>query len=139
LRHLLMDDAASGRHPLDVAGRNRAAVAKTVTMLDGPREDVRDRFNAAMRMPREAIEIVLGHVVPEVIEQEKRIVIGGLSEAQRGTKVAASALERRLGCEHFLDGSNRHGGPPCCATVRAASVSPRARGVSPRSSSDSGA
>ena len=35
LRHLLMQDAAAGGHPLHVAGAERAAVAEAVAVLDG--------------------------------------------------------------------------------------------------------
>src|SRR5262249_57978434 len=34
LRHLLVHDAAAGRHPLDVAGADRALVAERVAVLD---------------------------------------------------------------------------------------------------------
>ena len=41
-----------GGHPLDVAGAEAAAIAEAVAVLDGTREHVGDRLDAAMRMPR---------------------------------------------------------------------------------------
>src|SRR5262249_5801592 len=67
LRHLLVQDAAAGGHPLDVAGAETAAVAEAVAVRDGPGEHVGDRLDAAVRVPRKAGEIVGGRVVPEVV------------------------------------------------------------------------
>ena len=36
MRHLLMDDAAAGGHPLDVTGADGAVVAHRVTVIDSP-------------------------------------------------------------------------------------------------------
>jgi len=66
-RHLLVKDAAAGGHPLHVAGAHFAPVAEAIAMFDAATQDVRDRFNAAVRMPREPGEIVLGMLVAEVI------------------------------------------------------------------------
>src|SRR6185312_13574913 len=52
LRHLLMHDATAGRHPLYVAGAERAVIAEAVAVLDGAVEDIGDGLDAAMRMPR---------------------------------------------------------------------------------------
>src|SRR4029077_135737 len=52
LGHLLMDDAAAGRHPLHVTGRDGAAVAHAVAMLHPSGQNVSDRLNAAHRRPR---------------------------------------------------------------------------------------
>ena len=82
LRHLLMQDAASRRHPLHVAGAEVAAIAEAVTMFDLAGKDVRDGFDAAMRVPGESREIVLGVFVPEVVEQQERIEVAGIAEAE---------------------------------------------------------
>src|SRR6185436_14965622 len=50
LRHLLVQDAAPRRHPLDVAGPDRPLVAERVPMLHFTRADDRDRLDPAMRM-----------------------------------------------------------------------------------------
>ena len=67
-RHLLVEDPAAGGHPLNVSCTEIAAVAQTVAVLDVTGEDVRDRLDAAMRVPREAGEVVVGIVVSEVVE-----------------------------------------------------------------------
>src|SRR5262249_11287059 len=58
LRHLLMDDPATGGHPLNVAGADDAAVSHAVAVLHSSREDVRDRLDPSMRMPREARQVI---------------------------------------------------------------------------------
>ena len=70
LRHFLVDDAAARRHPLDVAGAETAAIAETVAMVDRAGQDVRDRLDAAVRMPGEPGQIVFGTIVAEVVEQQ---------------------------------------------------------------------
>ncbi len=68
-RHLLVNDAAPRRHPLDVAGGDGAAIAHAVAMLHGSRQHVRDGLDPAVRVPREARQIVFGHVIAEVVKQ----------------------------------------------------------------------
>jgi hypothetical protein len=48
---LAMDDSASGGHPLDVAGRQRAGVAEVVAVLKHAVEDEGDGLQAAVRVP----------------------------------------------------------------------------------------
>jgi hypothetical protein len=69
LGHFLMNDAAAGRHPLDVARRDRPTVSETVAVFDRSGQHVRDGLDAAVRVPGETRQIVLGHVVAEIIEQ----------------------------------------------------------------------
>ena len=59
-----------------------AAVAEAVAVLDRAGEHVSDGFDAAMRMPGEAGEIVLRVVVAEIVEQQERIELGGVAEAE---------------------------------------------------------
>ena len=105
LRHFLMDDAAAGGHPLNVAGGDRAPVAQAVAVLHRSGEDVRDGLDAAVGMPREARQVVRWHVVAEVVEQQERVVVGRLAEAERAAQVHACAFQRGLGCDELLDGS----------------------------------
>ena len=84
LGHLLVDDAAAGGHPLDVAGGDGAVVAHAVAMLDGSGEDVGDGLDAAMRVPGEAGQIILGNVVAEIVEQQERIEVGCCRSRTRG-------------------------------------------------------
>ena len=73
LRHLLVHDAAARRHPLHVARAEAAAIAEAVAVIDRAGQDVGDRLDAAMRMPREAREVILGPLVAEIVEQQERI------------------------------------------------------------------
>ena len=92
LRHLLMHDAAAGGHPLHVAGAQAAAVAEAVAVFDRTGEDVGDRLDPAMRVPWKALEEILRPLVSEIVEEQKRIELVGIAEAER----AASASRRRL-------------------------------------------
>jgi hypothetical protein len=105
-RHFLMKDSAAGRHPLDVAGAEAATIAETVAVLHGAGQHIGDRLDAAMRMPRESGEIVLRTIVAEVVEQQERIVVGGVAESERAAELDASAFERRFRRDDFLDGSD---------------------------------
>ena len=103
-----MEDAAARRHPLDVAGAEAAAVAEAVAVLDGAGEHVGDRLDAAMRMPREAGEVVVGTIVAEVVEQQKRIELGGVAESERAAQLDAGAFERGLRRDDSFDSSDGH-------------------------------
>jgi hypothetical protein len=63
LRHLLVNDATASGHPLDISRGDNPAIAHAVAMLDGSSQNVSDGFNAAMRVPWETGEIVLGNVI----------------------------------------------------------------------------
>ena len=106
--HFLVDDAPARRHPLEVAGADGAAVAHAVAVLDGAGQDVGDGFDAAMRMPREAGEVIVRNVVAEIIEQEEGIEVGGVAEAERAAQMHAGAFEGGLGLDQAFDGSDGH-------------------------------
>ena len=110
LGHFLVNDAAAGGHPLHVAGGDGAVVAHAVAVFDGSGENVGDGLDAAMRMPRESGEVVLGDVVAEVVEEQERIEILGVAEAERAAQMDSGAFERGLGLDKALDGSNGHVG-----------------------------
>jgi hypothetical protein len=76
LRHFLMNDAAAGRHPLNIASADRATVTETIAMLDRADEHVRDRFDAPMRVPGKARQVVFRDVIAKVVEQQEGIVVG---------------------------------------------------------------
>src|ERR1700722_1377709 len=67
LRHFLMQDAATGGHPLHVAGAEIAAIAEAVAMLDVAGQHVGDGLDAAMRMPRKTGAIFLRPIVAEIV------------------------------------------------------------------------
>ena len=103
-----MDDAPARRHPLKVAGGDGPAVAHAVAVLDGAGEDVGDGFDAAMRMPREAGQVIGRDVVAEVIEQEEGVEVGRVAESERAAQMHAGAFEGGLGLDQALDGSDGH-------------------------------
>ena len=105
LRHLLVQDAAAGRHPLHVAGAQRAAIAEAVAVIDGAGEDVGDRFDAAMRMPREPGEVVVGALVAEIVEEQERIELAGFAEAEAAVQLDAGAFHGRRGFDDALNRS----------------------------------
>src|SRR5690242_14911443 len=107
-RHFLMDDAAACRHPLDIAGRDSAAVAHAIAVLHGSSEHVRDGLNPAVGVPREPRQIVLGNVITEVIEKEKRVEVGCVAESERASQAHARTFQGWLGPDESLNGSKRH-------------------------------
>ena len=104
LGHFLVDDAAAGRHPLDVAGGDGAVVAHAVAVLHGAGEDVGDGFDAAMGMPGEAGQVIGGDIVAEIVEEKKGIEVGGVAEAERAAQVHARAFECGLGFDELVTG-----------------------------------
>ena len=81
-RHLLVKDAAAGGHPLHVSRAEAAAIAQAVAVVHAAGEDVGDGFDPAVRMPREAGEIVVRVLVPKIIEQQERIEFRRIAEAE---------------------------------------------------------
>ncbi len=97
-----------GGHPLHVAGAERAAVAEAVAVLDGAGEHVGDGLDAAVRMPRKAGEIVGRPVVAEIVEQQKRIELRGVAEAEGAAQLDAGAFDGRLRLHDAFDGADGH-------------------------------
>src|SRR5262249_26794353 len=85
-----------------------AAIAEAVAVLDVARQDVRDRLDPAMRMPREAGQIVNRMLVAEIVQQQERIEVARVAEAERPAQLDARAFERRLRLDDAFDWSNRH-------------------------------
>src|SRR5262245_14171433 len=112
LRHLLVEDAAASRHPLNVAGTKTPSIPEAVAVLDRPGKHVGDGLNAAVGMPREPSEIRVGVVVSEIVEQQKRIVFSRVTEPERAAQPDSCAFECGFGRGNVLDGSDGHGGAP---------------------------
>src|SRR6202043_3548751 len=110
LRHLLVDDAAPGGHPLDLAGADRAAVADAVAVLHRAREDISDRLDPAVRMPWEAGQVIRRPVITEIVEQEERIELARVPEPERAAQVHTRPLESGLGPDQPLHRSDGHDG-----------------------------
>ena len=83
---LVVEDAATGGHPLRVALGDHTATAVGVVMGDLAIEDVADRLDAAVGMPRRALGLA-GRVDqrPDVIEQQERIGLGERELAGEGS------------------------------------------------------
>src|SRR5882724_8605193 len=110
--HFLVDDTAAGCHPLHVTSGDGATVAHAVTMFDCPGQNVCDGLNPAMRMPGKASEVIFRQFIAEIVEQKKRIIIGGVAEPESAPQMNARAFHGGFGFDDFLDGANGHGGPP---------------------------
>ena len=85
-----------------------AVVAHAVAVLDGAGQHVGDGLDAAVRVPGEAGQVVLGNVVAEIVEQKEGIEIGGIAEAERAAQVHAGAFQRGFGLDEPLDRSDGH-------------------------------
>ena len=101
--HLLMDDAASGGHPLHVTRRDDAAVPHAVAMLHLTLEDIGDRLDAPVGMPGKALEVVVGIVRAEIVEEEERVKLGHLVVAKGPLKMHSCPLDRWLALPDFLN------------------------------------
>ena len=96
LRHFLVHDSAARRHPLHVAGAQLSLVAEAVAVLHRSGEHIGDRLDAAVRVPGKSGAIIVRTIVAEIVEQQKRIELGGLAEAERAIKFHAGSFDRRL-------------------------------------------
>ncbi len=113
LRHFLMHDAGSGRHPLHVARAERALIAEAVAMLDGAGEHIGDRLDAAMRMPREAAQIVLRTIITEIIHHQKGIGQARITKAEHALQLYARTFKVRRGAGNLPDRTDGHGSLQC--------------------------
>ncbi len=95
--HFLVNDASTGCHPLDIASSYTAPIAQTVPMFNGTGQNVGDGLDTAVRMPGKASEVILWHIVPEVIQQQERVKIRGVAKAESPAQAHAGAFECRLG------------------------------------------
>ena len=111
LRHFLVENSAPGGHPLHVARAERAAVSEAVSMVDASREHIRDRLNAPVRMPRKSGPIIIGMIVAEIVEQQERIELVRIAEAEGATQLHPRAFHRGCGFNNALHRPNRHDEP----------------------------
>jgi hypothetical protein len=77
-------------------------------MVDRSREYVRNGFDPAMGVPREASKIIRWQVIAKVVQEEKWVEVGGCAEAERPTQVDACPFDCWLSLHEPLDRSNRH-------------------------------
>src|SRR5262249_46727796 len=108
LGHLLVDDSAAGGHPLNISGADDAAVADAVAMLYGSGQDICDGLDSAMGMPGKSRQVVVRHIIAEVVEQEERVKFLGIAETESTTQVYARAFECGFRLNKMLDGTYGH-------------------------------
>src|SRR5262245_64877094 len=108
LRHLLVNDPTPGGHTLNVACADNTTVPHAIAMLHRSRQDVRDRLDSAVRVPREARQVILRNVIAEVVEEEEGVEVGRIAETERAAQSHARAFKRRLRFTESLNRSNRH-------------------------------
>src|ERR1700755_2320604 len=101
-----MDDATARGHPLHVTRTDGATIAQAIAMVDVSSENVGDGLNPAMRMPGKSGKVIFGNIVAKVVEQEKRVEVFGVAEAERTAQVYARTLQRRLRFDEPLNRSD---------------------------------
>ena len=90
-----MQDATPSGHPLHIAGRHLAFVAKAVAVFDGAGEDIGDRLNAAVRMPRKSRQIICWILIAKIVQQKKGIEFFRLAKTEGALQLHARALDGR--------------------------------------------
>ena len=83
-------------------------IAHAVAVFDGSGEDVGDGLDAAVRVPGKSGEVVLGNVVAEIVEEQERVEVVGVAEAEGAAQMHSGTFERGLGLDEALDGANGH-------------------------------
>jgi len=91
---------------LDVTRRRRLRGLAPLLVLDRALEHLSDRLDAAVGMPREAREVVLGPRRTKIIEEEKRVELGDMGPAERALEMHTGAFERRLALQDLPDSSD---------------------------------
>ena len=120
VRHLLVQDAPAGRHPLHVAGAQGTVVAQAVGMVDRAGEHVGDGLDPAMRVPGEAGLVVGGTIVAEIVEQQERVVLARVAEPEGAAQPDAGTLHRRAGLDDALHRADGHAYAPAGRLLREA-------------------
>src|SRR5215472_12160675 len=120
LGHFLMDDPAARGHPLHVAGSDYTSIAHAVAVLDRSCQHIGDGFDATMRMPWKAGQVIFRNVIAKVIQQQERIEVLRVSEPERPAQMHAGAFEGRFGLNQPLHRSDRHSKPQSRKSLRPA-------------------
>src|SRR5579862_1152633 len=125
LGHLRMHEPASRGHPLDASGREHPLIAVVIAVAHAPIEHVGHRLEAAVRVVREAGDIVLRPVGAELIEHEKRIEVRQLRLPDHTPKLhtctvrswhaADDPLDRATACMSTAHGFQPFANAPSCS------------------------
>ena len=100
--HLLVQNAAAGRHPLHVAGGHAALVAQAVAVRHLAGQHIRDGLDSPVRMPGKARQIIRRIVVAKIVQQQERIELRGLAKAEGALQFHARAFDGGFGFKNLL-------------------------------------
>src|SRR5688572_26375104 len=105
-RHFFVQDAASGRHPLHVAGADQACIAEAVTMTRGAFEHVGDGLDTAVWVVGKATDGSFDGIVEgEVVEEQEGIEQVADARCNGTTQLDARALDGILRFNNLRDSS----------------------------------
>jgi hypothetical protein len=110
--HFLMHDAGASRHPLHIARAQQSLIAEAVPMRHRACQYIGDGFNAPMRMPWKAFDIIFRTIIAKVIHHQKRIGQGRVPEAENAVQIHTGAFTGRGGGGGVQDRTDRHRGLP---------------------------
>src|SRR5215467_2297596 len=99
--HFLVKNSAACSHPLHIAGGHLAFVAQAIAMLDRSGEHIGDGLDASVRMPGKSRKIVGWVIVPEIVQQKKRIEFLGFAEAEGTLEFHSCTFKGRLGLNNL--------------------------------------
>jgi hypothetical protein len=120
LRHLRVDHAAAGGHPLHAAVLQQALVAGAVAVAHAAGDHVGDGLEAAVRMVGKAGEVVVGLVAAERVEHQERIEAALQRVVEHARQFHAGAVGSGAAGDETFDaaaaecGCGSHGRAPSC-------------------------
>ena len=103
-----MNDAATGGHPLHVAGAQAPLVALVVAVAHGARQHVGHRLDPAMGVIGEAGDVVGGIVRAELVQQQKGVEGIKRRGAQRAVQVHPRTVGNAARRDGFRHRPNTH-------------------------------
>jgi hypothetical protein len=103
-----VDDAPARRHPLHVAALQVAAVAHVVLVQHVAVEHVGHGLEAAVRMVREAGDVIVGVVGGELVEHQERVQPQVLGTAEAAPQLHACAVGSGDRRDDLLQGAGGH-------------------------------
>src|SRR5690606_22938247 len=92
LRHLLVNDAAAGGHPLAAAVPDVPLVAQAVAVFDVAGDEIGHRLDAAVWVPREPLDVIGWVAGIKRVQHEERIELLGCGWSQYAYQVHACTV-----------------------------------------------
>ena len=90
-------------------GGHAALVAQAVAVRHLAGQHVGDGLDAAMRMPRKAGQVIRRILVAKIVQQQERIELRGLAEAEGALQLHAGAFDGGFGFKNLFHCTKRHG------------------------------